>query len=197
MKKTIFNGSSFGSPGIIYGAEDREGIFIGIHFGFDAVPEHARGLRIMWDELGVPHKLIPENFGLKMYTVTKFPKERFFFEKGTTHTCLTFESGMGPLKGWGNEELDNNPEHIATAWDDKSFGIVVPNRHFKEIKQLYKAFERKDVLVQFNVDRTYIGYPRPYLWVSILSHAKPGEEKIAFQAHAEIYKKQTEQVIKV
>jgi len=190
MKKTIFNGPALGSPGIIYGSGEREGVFLGIHFGFSVVHEHQIGLKAIWDELGVPHELVPENFGLKMYTVTKFPRERFFFEKGQTHTCLTFESGTEPLKGWNNEELDNSPEHIATAWDDKSFGIVVPNKHFKEINELYKAFERKDVLVQFNLDRTYIGYPHPYLWISILSHIKPGEEEKAFQAHTELYNEQ-------
>jgi hypothetical protein len=181
MKKTIFNGSAFGSPGIIYGSEERESVFMGIHFGFSAVREHQIGLNALWNDLGVPHRLAPENFGLKMYTVTKFPKERFFFEKGETHTCLTFESGNEPVKGWGNEELDNQPEHIATAWDDKSFGIVVPNRYYKEVNELYKSFERKDILVQYRLDQTYLVYPLPYLWISILSHINPGEEKKPFR----------------
>lgn len=91
------------------------------------------------------------------------------------------------MKGWENEELDNSPKYIATAWDDKSFGIVVPNKHFKEVRALYEAFERKDVVVTFNMDRTYLVFPHPYLWVGILSHVKPGEEELAFQAHAKLY----------
>ncbi len=189
MKKTIFNGSPFGSPGIIYGSNERDGIFLGIDFGFAVVREHQIGLRATLDELGVPHMIAPENFGLKMYTVTKFPKERFFFQKGETHTCLTFELGTNPVKGWGNEDLDSHPEHIATAWDDKSFGIVAPNQHFKEIDELYKAFERKDVLVQYRLNQVYINYPIPYLWIGILSHTNPGEEEIFFQAHTEFYEK--------
>ena len=187
MKKTIFNGSSFGSPGIIYGSDDRSGSFLGIHFGFSVIPEHERGLEDIWKELGVPYELIPENFGLRMYTTTKFPKERFFFEKGETHTCLTFESGVQPLKGWQNEELDNKPEQMATAWDDKSFGVVVINQYSKDLSELYEAFQRKDILVQFNLDQTYQGYSHPYLWISILSHTKPGEENKAFQAHTKLY----------
>ena len=192
MKKTIFNGSAWGSPGIIYGSGEREGIFLGIHFGFSWVPEHARGLRDIQEELGVPHKFVPENFGLKMYTVTKFPKERFFFEKGETHTCLTFESGSDPVKGWGNEELDNKPQAVATAWDDKSFGVVVPNQYSKAIQELYEAFERKDVLVQFNLDKTYVGFLHPYLWINILSRVKSGQEEKAFQVHKSVYEKQLE-----
>lgn len=190
MKKTTYAGDTLGSPGIICGSEDRLGIFIGIHFGFDVVEEHQKGLWTIWEELGVPYKdFVPENFGLKLYTVTKFPKGRFFFEKGETHTCLTFESGTEPLKGWENEELENTPEQMATAWDDKSFGVVVPNQYSDYLKELYEAFERKNVLVQYPLDQTYM-YPQiPYLWISILSNMKPGEEEKAFQAHTERYKK--------
>ncbi len=197
MKKTTLDGS-FASPGIIRKEIDDPKTFLGIHFGFDVVPEHERGLGPMWDALGVPYNLIPENFGLKMYKVTKFPKDRFFFQIGATHTCLTFESGTEELKGWENEELDNAPEQLATAWDEKSFGIVVPNTYLTEINALYEAFERKDVLVQFNLDQTYVYLQHPYLWISILSQVRPEEEEKAFQAHKRLYeienKKQTEAV---
>ncbi len=192
MKKTTFNGA-WGSPQIIYGT----GIFLGINFGFSITPEHDRGLNDIWKELGVPYELIPENFGLKMYTVTKFPKERFFFEKGETHTCLTFESGVEPLKGWQNDELENDPEGMATAWDDKSFGVVVPNQYSDDLIELYQAFERNDVCIMFNLDQTYVGYTRPYLWISILSRIKPGEEERAFQVHKEIYEKENQQIVEV
>ncbi|MDQ5931273.1 MAG: hypothetical protein QG674_439 [Patescibacteria group bacterium] len=193
MKKTTYAGDALGSPGIICGSEDRLGIFIGIHFGFDVVEEHQKGLFTIWKELGVPYEnFIPENFGLKLYTVTKFPKDRFFFEKGETHTCLTFESGTEPLKGWKNEELENTPEQMATAWDDTSFGVVVSNQYSDYLKELYEAFERKDVMVQYPLDQTYM-YPQiPYLWISILSNMKPGEEEKAFSAHTERYKKMKE-----
>jgi hypothetical protein len=195
MKKTIFKGDSLGSPGIIYSSADKAGVFLGIHFGFSVIPEHERGLEGIWKELGVPHKLIPENFGLKMYTTTQFPQNRLFFEKGKTHTCLTFESGVGSLKGWQNEELDNNPDSMATAWDDNSFGVVVSNQYSDALLQLYKAFERKDVMVQFRLDTTYVSYPHPYLWIGILSHVKSGEEEQVLKIHKELYEKQSKKIL--
>ena len=192
MKKTNLNGG-IGSPGIIRREIEDPKTFVGIHFGFDLVPEHVRGLGPIWNKLGVPYKLVPENFGLKMYTVTEFPSDCFFFQKGPTHTCLTFEQGTEDLKGWGNAELDNAPEEIATAWDEKSFGVVVPNKYFMEINDLYEAFKRKDILVQFNLDQTYLGYSRPYLYVSILSRTKPEAEELAFQAHKGLYEERNKQ----
>jgi hypothetical protein len=196
MRKTTFNGS-FASPRIICEDIDNPETFLGIRFGFDLVPEHQKGLRPMWDELGVPHKLVPENFGLKMYHTTKFPKDRFFFEKGEMHTCLTFESGTEPLQGWKNQELDNKPEDIATAWDDKSFGIVVPNEYSSELNQLYEAFQRKDVLVQYPLDQTYIYLQHHYLLITILSRTRPRQEEKAFAAHVEAYANENKQTIEI
>jgi hypothetical protein len=196
MRKTILNGS-FASPGIIRKEIDDPETFLGINFGFDVVPEHVRGLRPMWDALGVPHNLVPENFGLKMYKTTIFPRDRFFFQKGATHTCLTFEPGTEELKGWENEELDNAPEQLAIAWDEKSFGIVVPNMYFTEINALYEAFERKDVLVQFNLNQTYVYPQRPYLWISIFSQLSPEEEKKAFEVHKKRYEEESKQPVEI
>jgi len=75
---------------------------------------------------------------------------------------------------------------------------VVPNTYLTEINALYEAFEKKDVLVQFNLDQTYVYLRHPYLWISILSQVRPGEEEKAFQTHKRLYeienKKQKETV---
>jgi hypothetical protein len=121
-----------------------DGKIIGINLGADYCSEHEWGIKELKRQLGIPG--IEKFLGIKGRTTTLFPENQFFFDKGKTHTCLTFEKNyIRPHIGWKNYELDNKPKKLATAWDEGTFGIVVENTHQKVLEEIYEAFKRKDI----------------------------------------------------
>lgn len=123
--------------------------FIGINLGADYTAEHERGIGDIRSALGIPSDLtIRKLQGIKGRTITKFDPKRFFFEKGKTHTCLTFEEPfLGKLSGWKNCELESSPKELATAWSWSNFGIVVVNNYAHLLEELYEAFKCCDVAI--------------------------------------------------
>jgi hypothetical protein len=124
-----------------------EGVFIGINLGADFCAEHEQGIAGIRSTLGIPtDTMLPENQGIKGRTITKFNPASFFFEKGKTHSCLTFDQ-FGTPRGWKGRELDPKTSVLSTAWSEGDFGIVVENTHAEYLKDLFEAFKRLDVAI--------------------------------------------------
>ncbi len=103
--------------------------------------------------LGLKVKEKNDKFGIRARMVRIFNQSDFFFEKGNTHTCLSFEPRKFKMLGWKNYGLDRSPKTISAAWDGESFGIVVANRYQKFLEELYNAFAKKDAAVYFGGSR--------------------------------------------
>ena len=160
---------------------DEKGKVYGINFSSDACCEHEMGIEKMRSYLGInadipdedgfgPMEIISmiasriaslfgvkareENnkIGIRARTVRIFNRSDFFFEKSTTHTCLTFQPELLKLSGhsgWSNYGLEKHPKTLSAAWDNKSFGIIVENEHGKFLEDLFRAFSKKDVAIYF------------------------------------------------
>lgn len=123
-------------------------IFIGINLSADFCAEHECGISGIKSVLGIPvDNTLPENHGIEGRTITKFSPTSFFFEKGKTHTCLTFERHFDVPRGWKNRELDSTPKVIASTWSGDDFGIVVENTYAGRLEELFEAFKRLDVAI--------------------------------------------------
>lgn len=124
-----------------------------VNLSSDCCTEHESGIGGIRTHLGIKAGTDKNNLGIKSRTITIFNPRHFFFEKGKTHACLTFEPEAAKMRGWRNYGLNKSPKEIASAWDDSSFGIVVENRYQKFLEDLYEAFQKKDVAVYFGESR--------------------------------------------
>jgi len=146
---------------------NEDGEIVAVNLSSDACAEHECGIESIMSVLGFkPDAKDRSTLGVKARTVTLFNAKYFFFQKGKTHTCLTFEPMRFELQGWKNFGRNNRPEKIAAAWDDGSFGIVVENSYQKFLEDLYEAFKKKDVAIYFGGSRLLMA---PGLIIAIAS----------------------------
>jgi len=132
---------------------EHEGVTIGIDLGADYCAEHERGINDMRTALGMPSDPLEDGklLGVAGRTMSVYNERSVFFEKKGGYACLAFEPsffGDAP-RGWKNRELDNAPQKLATAWDGKSFAVVVAEPHIPFLTDLHEAFKKKDVAMWF------------------------------------------------
>lgn len=125
-----------------------DGETVGINLGADFTAEHEWGIKRIKSALGIPETVDRENAGLAARTISSVPEGYLFYEKGATHSCLTFAPAYY-VQGWENRELDSSPKEIATAWDGESFGMVLKNTDsfVAFLDRLHDSFQKKDIAV--------------------------------------------------
>lgn len=138
--------------------------FVGISLGSDFCAEHEWGITKLKHILGIPLELTKKNVGLKYRTITKNNKENIIFKKFTlvkdkkevVYFALMVSSEWSIKHSMKTGELNSelmSAAHcmgdagVGCAWDESSFGIVVPLEHKGKLTQLYKAFETFDISI--------------------------------------------------
>jgi len=146
------------------------GTFVGIDLGADFTSEHEWGIKDLRNMFGMNDK----KDGIDRRTATIVPEDSIRFAKGKNFSVLICcRMFADPIYGWTkyiesdefkkdltkgsikNCELtiyksyrkDADPQTLATAWDSKSFGIMVANEHSDKLEELYEAIKAKDVAI--------------------------------------------------
>lgn len=132
-----------------------DGQFVGVDLGADYCTEHELGIKGIRREF----KLNDDLVGIDKRMITKIP-DTLFYEKivyeGMKCSVLVlypnyygnnFKIDESALRGWELYSYTLKNDGIVTAWDERSFAILVTERYEKELKELYDAFINLDVAV--------------------------------------------------
>lgn len=132
-----------------------DGQFVGFDLGADYCAEHEWGIKGIRREFKLNDNLI----GIDKRMITKIP-DTLFYEKivyeGMKCSVLVlypnyygnnFKIDKSALRGWELYSYTLKNDGIVTAWDERSFAILVTEKYEKELKELYDAFMNLDVAV--------------------------------------------------
>ena len=128
--------------------------FVGIDLGADFCAEHEWGIKGIVREFGVDGNKV----GIDGRMVTVVPKSLVYtditYEKQKCHLLVLipyykddFKISSDILKSWELYPYPLKEYDITTAWDEKSFAILVTDKYKNELKELYNAFLNLDVAV--------------------------------------------------
>ena len=140
-----------------------DGTFVGFDLASDSCAEHEWGIKDIKSSFGLGEG---KGLGVKRRQITKVPKRptkdswysprilEFFQKRGSkkeSYIVFDYDHSIEHLKngeGLAHElRLDKyNKNEVAGAWDDNSFGVGTKKYH-EELKELYDAFNKKDIVI--------------------------------------------------
>ena len=140
-----------------YFVENKDGKLYGVNFGSDFTSEHEWGIDHIKKDFGVNNCLSVGGFGLINNTVTTVPSiilsDGEIDDKHYTallylgHYAQYMDQNIKFEKMVNNFELNPYESDLVCSWDDSTFGLIVSDKYQNEIKQLYDAFQNKDISV--------------------------------------------------
>jgi len=136
------------------------GEVIGINLGADFTSEHEWGIKGIKQSFGVESE--SKELGIEARMISNCPDNLLFVEGITIKKKKYF--GLICLSRYGYEyyikekkisildiikqsELTPYDKDINCAWDENTFGILVEAKFENEIKQIYEAFKKKDIVI--------------------------------------------------
>ena len=142
--------------------------YVGVNLGFDFCAEHEFGIKYIEEKFGL-QKLNEKTDSLDRRTIKIIPNSLGFFKihhKNKIYYVLTsylskdnYEINKdGSLKAnevcffdfgkrYGYQKLEE--KDLITAWDEKSFAIMVKAKNKDKLQKLYDAFMKKDIVIFF------------------------------------------------
>ena len=144
--------------------------FIGISLGYDYCAEHEQGIKEINRGFGIPESN-KTNMGVESRNITTMPK--MYFKEETVKKkkfAILFTRGYSwrddndaevpsELKNYVEDLIWNEKfnlkhtdseakENVLTAWDNKSFGVVVMgNKEVEYLKELHQAFLNNNITI--------------------------------------------------
>jgi len=138
-----------------------DGTFIGFDLSADYCAEHEWGLKLA-EAFGIGNE---KKFGLARRQITKLPTSKsnsiwsdprivdhFIVDNKTKESYLIFDysSDIDRVKAdkehYELKATSWNKTGVGSAWDDSSFGVVTTKYH-DELKELFDAFQKKDIVI--------------------------------------------------
>jgi hypothetical protein len=159
-------------------------VLVGVGLGSDCCSEHEWGTKELQDHFGLDAALD----GLPRRTVTVTPSGLELLEFKTRANSARNQKasqalaifyrypssyGQTPLETLQKGELQRHGEEgLSAAWDEKSFALVAyAEEDRKKLKQLWEAFQRKDIAFWPNVGVFHTGTGLTFAIPSLVSQA--------------------------
>jgi len=127
--------------------------FIGVSMKPDFTAEHEFGIKDIYHSFEISHP--EEMVGIERRRIKANPEglvlKEMTIDKNSVH-CLVFSPYMHFDKKFVRpQELSlYREETLSSAWDERSFGVIVsddPKTGLKNLKKLHAAFEKKDIAI--------------------------------------------------
>jgi len=140
--------------GFVAGTDGKE---IGIYLGADFCAEHEWGIKGIKNTFGIGVNKEP---GLPRRMITKLPKSegdvydeelRLFTVGDNTYLVFAYKNTIDWIQNPKSQERRyseltiRKDEQLATAWDEKNFGVIVDKTHKALLEEIYAAFQKKDI----------------------------------------------------